>query len=569
MDFKKKYLKYKFKYINLKQNGSGKFDNLKNNPMTVYKKVDDDIKSYVNEKTKLNRVVKDNLAYFKKVDDDDDDDDVKLSDEETKLNRVIEEYFPRMKDSIHKIKQMITYYKNKPLPSRRETYFNNNYYVVNHSNKKIYHNFNKDNEFLKDIDEKTRIALFRIYPYYKNLEIELDYIDKLFKQSREERIININDIAKNNLLYHTESFELQTDRINDWVTLQKAKKVQEICKIIRDNINHIKFDTFLKGLQNSFKNFLKKIKEPKKDYIIIIADTNTKKSNYWCVLLIMNYINENKLKQPFDILANTRDALLLYNNEILKNIEYVIFDDCSYSGNQLSGHINRQKFKHDDEITRDKVPVVKDRFLALEKFKYKHTNTFNYFLNIADVNIKPEINVVICAITEIAINTLSNHIKRDNIFTDQIINSLGDIFKDKISETREIFETYFMKPFPYTKTITFFDHKFPDYYSIIYNFVPLGIISRIYKDGDEITDNKSYIIKENVFKKQYPYESVKGMHDNNIYYYPFIKITNLEEEFDNINYGHLIKPIYKRQDYKLPDSIIVDSQLKYDKQHFH
>jgi len=558
MNFKKKYLKYKFKYINLKQNGSGKFDNLKKNPITFFKKVDD-VK--LSDETKLNRIVNDDLAFFKKVDD------VKLSDEETKLNRVIEYYFPIMKHNIHKIKQMITYYKNKPLPHIREKYFNNNYYV-NKYNQKIYHDFNKDNEFLKDIDEKTRIALFRIYPYYKNLEIELKYINNLFKQSREERIININNIAKNNLLYHTESFELQTDRINEWITLQKAKKVQKICKIIRDNINHIKFDTFLKGLLNSFKNFLNKIKEPKKDYIIIIADTNTKKSNYWCVLLIMNYINENKLKQPFDILANTRDALLLYNNEILKNIEYVIFDDCSYSGNQLSGHINRQKFKHDgDEITRDEVAVVKDRFLALEKFKYKHNNTFNYFINLSDVNIKPEINVVICTITKNAINILSNYIKRDNIFTDQIINSLGDIFKDKISETREIFETYFKKHFPYTKTITFFDHKFPDYYSIIYNFVPLGIISRIYKDGDEITDNKSYIIKENVFKKQYPYESVKGMNNNNIYYYPFIKITNLKEEFENINYGHLIKPIYKRQDYKLPNSII-DLQPKYDNYHF-
>jgi hypothetical protein len=475
--------------------------------------------------------------------------------------KIYMKYFPIMKEREDRIEEMITYYKKKPLPERRKDYFNKNYYEgMIPFNERVPHDFNKK-ELKQQLKTTTRIALFRIYPYYLNLELELEYIDNLKKQTREDRIKNINKIVESSKLNHTESFELQDNRIEKWVNLQKTVKCKKICETIKDNITHISFDAFLRGLQNSFKKFLNKIEQSNKNYIIIISDTRIKKSNYWCVLLIMNIINENNLKQPFDVLANTRDALLLYNKEELKNIEYVILDDCSYSGSQLVNHIKNQTFEPDSEMdpleyTRDMVGSNKNRFTAIEKLNYNTKDTSNYFNNLSNINDAPPINVVVCAITNNAKKLLEEKkIEKNNIFADRIIDTLKDIFKDDMKETNDIIYYYFKFVGRPELTITFFDHKFPDNDSIIFRFVPLGIISRRYKDGDEIVENNSNINIGDVFNDKY--KPVTHMLDNKIYYCPFIEnIFKSYNDYETIRHGSLITPIYKRQEYKLPISIL-------------
>jgi len=109
--------------------------------------------------------------------------------------------------------------------------------------------------------------------------------------------------------------------------------VQDICKKIIYNTDHISFEKFLTRINKLIKELLSKLdKDIRVIYCFLSYNLFTvkEKSNYWIYLYVINYIkkltNDNikvELVEKFDLLPEN-------------NANVILIDDCIYSGSQMS-----------------------------------------------------------------------------------------------------------------------------------------------------------------------------------------------------------------------------------------
>lgn len=174
-----------------------------------------------------------------------------------------------------------------------------------------------------------------------NINILYNYYDATTNEERIENFKNLmNEHKMDNQLY-LESGKYRINRKLKDNFLRKAEKyygndVSETLKLLIQMTTYVTFDEFYESLCNCVCSFLEKIENS--PYILLYMGREDK-SNFWVMELAFDIIiNNYPEKMPYDILRNYDDVEYIYGKNP-KNLKYVIFDDCSYSGIQLDGNM--------------------------------------------------------------------------------------------------------------------------------------------------------------------------------------------------------------------------------------
>jgi len=283
-------------------------------------------------------------------------------------------------------------------------------------------------------------------------------------KNRDKRLKDFKDIyiRLKNHLEPKEKAIINKRKMNKYINMHKKENIPLIKKLL-EVTQYISFSNFKKNLYSQIERFNKYLEENNiKKYIFCLgvgndgggADTdyNIYKSNLWVFLLGYNLLHI----KPFDIMLNLKDAFRLYSDKMINN--FLLIDDCTYSGSQ-----------------------VVDRVIYSAATELMHNNETNSFL-INEVTKKPIfqpiqekkilVHYIIPYLSKIAYNKLkmlelTTQINV-NIYTNNIINSYGDIIEKNLMEKIKKLYNNFIDWTNIENLIPiFFDHKIADSVSTI------------------------------------------------------------------------------------------------------
>jgi len=283
-------------------------------------------------------------------------------------------------------------------------------------------------------------------------------------KNRDKRLKDFKDIyiRLKNHLEPKEKAIINKKKMNKYINMHKKENIPLIKKLL-EVTQYISFSNFKKNLYSQIERFNQYLEENNiKKYIFCLgvgndgggADTdyNIYKSNLWVFLLGYNLLHI----KPFDIMLNLKDAFRLYSDKMINN--FLLIDDCTYSGSQ-----------------------VVDRVIYSAATELMHNNETNSFL-INEVTKKPIfqpiqekkilVHYIIPYLSKIAYNKLkmlelTTQINV-NIYTNNIINSYGDIIEKNLMEKIKKLYNNFIDWTNIENLIPiFFDHKIADSVSTI------------------------------------------------------------------------------------------------------
>ena len=168
---------------------------------------------------------------------------------------------------------------------------------------------------------------------FTNKELYSHHFDKNSKERRVGDFLKIYNILKSHLEPKSKA-HINEDKMLEYVNLYEKENVEWIKRVLH-SILHIDFEKFCSDCWEQLEKFNSNIKGKKYIYIMGVndqvgssnADFNIYKSNLWMFMLIWDKLET----KPIDILLNVKIAIQLYGDEV----EYLIVDDCSYSGTQI------------------------------------------------------------------------------------------------------------------------------------------------------------------------------------------------------------------------------------------
>ena len=339
---------------------------------------------------------------------------------------------------------------------------------------------------------------------YLNPELK----NELFKLENHKRRLNDFEqlvkfyYQKNHVhwLYPKKTYPFNKKRLETYYSKYKNEEHRELIKRIIDNTVHINFEKFYKSIKNCVSQFNKVIKN---EYIIILGANTSygssnkfelniplNKSGFWTFMLCYPLLK----KKPKDIIFNFELALEYETIKYYKTKKYikdfVFFDDCSYSGNQLFEQVigNSQK-----ELT-----------LLATKF---NTNIVNIKYNNILIKTNPRkiinIHILLPYISSHALKQM-NIINKSSIFrmilyNDYIVKNYYDLLGlyniNKIKNELDI--NIYMNHTP-----IYFDHKFADSVSTLDYIILPGLIINLKKNKNNknIKKIEYYPFIENCYK---------------------------------------------------------------------
>ncbi len=171
---------------------------------------------------------------------------------------------------------------------------------------------------------------------YLNKLLFIKHHNLKYRKERLNDFIKIYNILKNHLIPINKA-KINFKKYEKYINLYKQEN-RDIIKNVLDKVIQIDFSKFIKDLDELVEEFNKRIGKNKYIYVIgvthgsgsSVEDFTIYKSNLWLFMLIYK-----KLKnKPFDILLNLNIASRLY-----PNVDKLIIDDCSYSGEQLINNV--------------------------------------------------------------------------------------------------------------------------------------------------------------------------------------------------------------------------------------
>jgi hypothetical protein len=168
---------------------------------------------------------------------------------------------------------------------------------------------------------------------YTNKELYFHHFDVNSKERRVDDFIKINQVLKSHLEPKSKA-HINENKMLEYINLYK-KENRDFIKRVLHSILHIDFEKFCSDCWEQLEKFNSNIKGKKYIYILGVnnqvgssnMDFNIYKSNLWMFMLIWDKLET----KPIDILLNVKMAIQLYGD----SVEYLIVDDCSYSGIQI------------------------------------------------------------------------------------------------------------------------------------------------------------------------------------------------------------------------------------------
>lgn len=286
---------------------------------------------------------------------------------------------------------------------------------------------------------------------YLNKELFSHQFNKNYRQQRLDDMLQIYNILKKHLTPKNKAF-INQKKINQYINLYKAENRDFIKKVL-NAIVHIPFEKFHKDLIEQTKLF----NEKKKKYIFVLGvnndvgssnmDFNLFKSNLWVYFLIFEHLDI----KPFDIMLNLKIAIQLYSDEY----EFLIVDDCSYSGTQL---------------------VTEVLYNSASETLFKFPNSFlspslTHKTLIKPINDKKiNINIIIPFLSTISYNKLSSlnitTCFKINLFYKYIVNPFYLVLDSKtLDKLFTLYSNFYLNYNSDNIIPIFFDHKISDHYS--------------------------------------------------------------------------------------------------------
>jgi hypothetical protein len=295
---------------------------------------------------------------------------------------------------------------------------------------------------------------------FTNKELYSYHFDISNRQRRLDDFLKIYDVLKNHLEPKSKA-RINEDKIKEYIQLYKEKN-RDFIKRVLNAINHIDFNKFCSDTYEQLEKLNSNINsnDKKKKYVYILGvnddvgsshkDFNIYKSNLWMFMLIWDKLET----KPYDILLNVKIAIRLYGDEV----EYLIVDDCSYSGSQIVDHV----LYSDASETLYKYP---NSFLIMNDVYKK-----SLFKPVQKHNIK--IHLFIPYLSYIAWSKI-NEIKLTTCFDittyeKYILNEFGVVLSsDDNSKLYELYNDFYRDYNPSRLIPIFFDHKIADTLSTV------------------------------------------------------------------------------------------------------
>jgi hypothetical protein len=286
-----------------------------------------------------------------------------------------------------------------------------------------------------------------LYSYHYTLE---------HRQRRLDDYLKIYNVLKSHLEPKSKA-KINENKINEYIELYKYENKDFIKRILK-NIYHINFDKFcidtfeqLKILNNNLQ---------KKKYIYIFGvnnqsgssntDFNIYKSNLWMFMLIYDKL----VIKPYDILLNVKIAIQLYGD----TVEYLIVDDCSYSGTQivdkvLYSNASESLYKYPESF------LIKSDIFNKTIFKPIKKNNINVHLFIPYLSKKAWEKIM-----NLKLLTCYNII----LYEKYILNNYGTLLsEDDSNKLYNFYQPFYQNLNPLNLIPIFFDHKIADLISTI------------------------------------------------------------------------------------------------------
>lgn len=286
-----------------------------------------------------------------------------------------------------------------------------------------------------------------------NIFLNKDYFSQQFnkdyRQKRLDDMLKIYNVLKDYLKPMSKAF-INEKKIKKYVDLYKPEN-REFIKRVLNAIVHIPFDKFERDLITEVNKF--NLIENRK-YIFVLGvnndvgtsnmNFNLFKSNLWVYFLIYSHL---KIK-PYDIILNLKIAIQLYGNEY----EYLIVDDCSYSGTQLV-----------DQVLYE----------SASETLFKFPNSFISPGAIHKTLLKPieekkiTINIILPYLSKISYDKISNlnilTCFKINLFNKYIVNSFQNVLiKEDLDKLYNFYNQFYSKYNSDNLIPIFFDHKVAD-----------------------------------------------------------------------------------------------------------
>lgn len=168
---------------------------------------------------------------------------------------------------------------------------------------------------------------------YTNKELYSHHFDINSKERRIGDFMKIYHVLKSHLEPKSKA-HINENKMIEYVNLYEEEN-RDFIKRVLHSMLHINFEKFCSDCWEQLEKFNYNVKGKKYIYILGVnnqvgssnMDFNIYKSNLWMFMLIWDKLET----KPIDILLNVKIAIQLYGD----NVEYLIVDDCSYSGTQI------------------------------------------------------------------------------------------------------------------------------------------------------------------------------------------------------------------------------------------
>lgn len=291
---------------------------------------------------------------------------------------------------------------------------------------------------------------------YTNKELYSLHFDKNSKERRINDFKKIYQILKNYLEPKSKA-HINENKMIEYINLYKEENREWIKRVLH-SILHIDFKKFCSDCWEQLEKFNSNIKGKKYIYILGVnnhvgssnTDFDIYKSNLWMFMLIWDKLET----KPLDIILNVKIAIQLYGD----NVEYLIVDDCSYSGNQIVDQV----LYNDASEALYKYPssyIIKSDIHKKTMFKPVSTHNIKVHLFIPYLSY----------ISWKKINELSLFTCFDiKIYKKYILNEFNAVLsEDDGMKLHYLYSKFYINYSPLKLIPIFFDHKIADYMSTI------------------------------------------------------------------------------------------------------
>ena len=286
---------------------------------------------------------------------------------------------------------------------------------------------------------------------FTNKELYSFHFDIANSKRRVNDFIQIYNILKSHLEPKSKA-RINNTKMLEYVNLYKEENKNFIKRVLHA-IHHIDFEKFCSDCWEQLEKFNSNLEGKKYIYILGVnnqvgssnTDYNIYKSNLWMFMLLWD-----KLKiKPVDILLNIKIAIQLYGD----TVEYLIVDDCSYSGTQIVKQVlysdaSESMYKYPSSYLIRNDVYTKTMFKPVQTHNIK-VHLFIPYLSFIAWNKIQELNLLTCL---------------DIILYEKyILNEFGVVLNQEDSEKLyDLYSNIYNNYNPLNLIPIFFDHKIAD-----------------------------------------------------------------------------------------------------------